>query len=369
MPSLGAGGAERTLINLLHKVDATRFDIDLYVISKSGPYVKEVPSYVHETYFFKNDFVARLFSYFHRRLNISWIFKKKMGKVEKTYDVGISFLDAKFTELLFFSDDIKKRVAFVHSSYKTHDNYERFYQRKDYNQKLRENRYSMLDAIYFVSKDAMDEFIEVFGKYPKMEVVHNMIDRESILRKSEEQTNIEKKQSFSFSAVGSLMTVKGFDRLIRASAILKEQGYNFTIDLIGAGVEERNLRHLIDELNVVDTVFLHGFLPNPYPVMKQSDAFVMSSISEALPTVLCEAMILGLPTLVTNCSGCRGLVNSGEYGLMAEQDDNDLANKMKTYIDQPDKLEYYRRKSLERSKLFDDNKILNKYYKIFEGNI
>ena len=38
-------------------------------------------------------------------------------------------------------------------------------------------------------------------------------------------------------------------------------------------------------------------------------------------TVLIEAMILGRPTLVTNCSGCREVVNNGEFGLMADQND------------------------------------------------
>ena len=369
MPSLRAGGAERTLINLLQKIDSNRFKIDLYVISKMGPYVKEVPEYVNVTYFFKNEFIARFLGYIHRKYNFNWIFKRKMQSVEKMYDVGISYLDANFTELLFYTDKIKKRVAFIHSSYKTHDNYDRFYSRKEYNQKLRKNRYSKLDAIYFVSDDAMTEFIEVFGEYPKMKVINNMIDRDAILRKSRESAELKDRQSFSFSAVGSLMAVKGFDRLIRAASVLKEKGYRFSIELAGAGEEAVNLRRLINNLNMKDTVFLHGFVSNPYPLMKNSDAFVMSSISEAFPTVLCEAMILGLPTIVTNCSGCRGLVNSGEYGLMAEQDDADLANKMMVFLDQPDTLEYFRKKSLERSKLFDDKQILSKYYEIFEGKI
>jgi glycosyltransferase involved in cell wall biosynthesis len=369
MPSLRAGGAERTLINLLQKVDSSRFNVDLFVISRKGPYLKEIPGYVNTTFFFKNDFISRVFGYLHRKYNIALFYKKKMQAIEKTYDVGISYLDANYTDLLFYTDNIEKRVAFIHSSYKTHDNYDRFYSREEYNRKLRKNRYSMLDAIYFVSEDAMKEFVEVFGEYRRMDVIYNMIDRESILRKSNHAHREETESPFSFSAVGSLMKVKGFDRLIRAAGILKNEGYTFTIELAGAGEEEANLRRLIKSLCLEDTVFLRGFISNPYPLMKKSDVFVMSSISEALPTVLCEAMILGLPTLVTNCSGCRGLVNSGEFGLMAEQDDADLAEKMKQYLEQPNLLEHYRKKSMERSKQFDDERILNSYYEIFEGNI
>ncbi|PKD43252.1 glycosyltransferase [Rhodohalobacter barkolensis] len=369
MPSLRAGGAERTLINLLHKIDSNRFNVDLFVVSKKGPYIKDIPDYVNTTFFFKNDFIARVFGFIHRQYSIDWFFKRKMQAIEKSYDVGISYLDANFTDLLFYSENIEKRVAFIHSSYKTHDNYDRFYSKESYNRKLRKNRYSMLDAIYFVSEDAMEEFIEVFGKYPKMDVIYNMVDRESIISKSKINDGEETEGSFRFSAVGSLMEVKGFDRLIRAAGILKDEGYRFTIELAGTGEEETNIRRLIKSLKLEDTVILHGFLPNPYPLIKKSDVFVMSSISEALPTVLCEAMILGVPTVVTNCSGCRGLVNSGEYGLMAEQDDADLAEKMKQYLENPHLLEHYRKKSIERSKLFDDERVLNSYHEIFEGNI
>ena len=71
-----------------------------------------------------------------------------------------------------------------------------------------------------------------------------------------------------------------------------------------------------------------GFIKNPYPYIALSDAFVMPSLSEALPTALCEAMILKKPVIVTDCSGCREIVNNGEFGLIAEQNDSDLAEKM-----------------------------------------
>jgi len=149
--------------------------------------------------------------------------------------------------------------------------------------------------------------------------------------------------------------------------IVRDNGYNFKLHLAGTGPEEQNLRNMIREFNLENHVVLLGFLENPYPLMKQSDVFVMSSVSEALPTVLCEAMILGTPSLVTNCSGCRGLVEEGEYGMMAEQNDHDLAEKMMTLIDNPRLLKHYSKKSLERAELFDDERILHAYYDIFDG--
>jgi glycosyltransferase involved in cell wall biosynthesis len=255
----------------------------------------------------------------------------------------------------------------VHSSYLTHDNYERFYKHDKYREKLQNNRYSNLDGIYFVSNDSMEEFKEVLGEYPNMHVIHNIIDSDSVKKKAQEQPALPQSSRFSFSAVGSLMAVKGFDRLIRASGIVRDRGYNFELQIVGAGVEEHNLKKLTRDLDLESRVVFHGFVKNPYPVMKNSDVFVMSSVSEALPTVLCEAMILGVPSLVTNCSGCRGLVGHGEYGLMAEQNDSDLAEKMIRYMENPELLDHYHEKSLERASLFEDKRILQAYYNVFNG--
>ena len=119
MPSLAGGGAERTLVNLLQKIDYGRYNIDLIVVSKTGPYVEHIPENVNVTYLIKNNFLARVGAFLHRKFNFKKFFEVKMNSLEKEYDVGVSFLDTNFTNLLFYTDNIKKRVAFIHSSYKT----------------------------------------------------------------------------------------------------------------------------------------------------------------------------------------------------------------------------------------------------------
>ncbi|REL24731.1 glycosyltransferase [Rhodohalobacter sp. SW132] len=367
LPSLRGGGAERTLINLLHKIDYDRYEVDLVVVSKHGVYVNEVPPEVEVTYLFKNHLLVRVLGYLNRTFRVSWFFKKKMAALTKEYDLGVSFLDSNYTDLLFLNEKIEKRVAFVHGSYLTHSNYEKFYRYEKHRKWLKNNRYSNLDGIYFVSRDSMSDFIELFGEFPEMGVVYNLIDKKAVIQKSEAETGGLKFDKFTFSAVGSLMPIKGFDRLVRAAKIVKDQGYDFRLYIAGTGEEEQNLKELIHEHKLEGTVELLGFMKNPYPLMKNSDVFLMSSVSEALPTVLCESMILGVPALVTNCSGCRGLVEEGEYGLMAEQDDRDYAEKMMHYMDQPDLLSHYSRKSSERTKLFDDEQVLKTYQNIFDG--
>ena len=46
---------------------------------------------------------------------------------------------------------------------------------------------------------------------------------------------------------------------------------------------------------------LLDFKKNPYKYMKNTDIFVLSSLSEGFPNVVAEAMSLGLPIIATNC--------------------------------------------------------------------
>ncbi|TKG95414.1 glycosyltransferase [Puteibacter caeruleilacunae] len=368
MPSLAGGGAERTLINLFKAIDYTRYEVHLVVVAKYGPYVKQVPQEVQTTYLFNSNLVVRILALLQKKTGWEWLFKqriqRKLGK--QTFDVGISFLDSNFTNLLFFVEGIKRRFTWVHSSYKSYRNFARFYENKAYREKLIKERYSRLDGICFVSHDALEEFKEVFGEYDDMRVVYNLIDSNGVLEKACVEKADKVDTRFQFVALGSLLPVKGFDRLIRAAKILKDQGEEFLVTIAGRGPEEDQLKKLVDENQLNNYISFAGFLSNPYSLLKSADAFVMSSVSEALPTVLCEAMILGKPTVVTNCSGCRELVEQGKYGLMAEQDDADLASKMSQYITNPELLEHFHKQSLERANIFNDQAMLAEYYDVFE---
>lgn len=367
IPSMAGGGAERTLINLLHKIDLNHYAVDLVTVLGKGPYMNQVPEGVRLITLFNNEMMVRGLAYLQKKIGFEWLFKMAMQrKVKGPFDVSICFLDSNFTDLLFYVKDAGKRYSWVHSSYKSYKNFYKFYQNEQYRNKLIRNRYGKLDGIFFVSDDARQEFVEVFGQFPNMEVVYNMIDREMVLRKAEEPISFDKSQ-FNFVTVGSLFPVKGYDRLIRSAKLLKDKGHQFKVHILGKGMEEGNLKALCNQLELNDSIVFHGFTSNPYPYMKAGDAFVMSSLSEALPTVLCEAMILGKAVVVTNCSGCRELVDQERYGLMAEQDDASLADKMEQYLLDRDLVEKNAAQATQRSAVFDTGKVMRKYYEIFNN--
>jgi glycosyltransferase involved in cell wall biosynthesis len=368
IPSLEEGGAERVLVNLLKRFDYSRFRVDLFVVEKRGIYFDELPSQVEVFTLFNNEFLCKIFNGLHVRFNFNFVYRwLTYRKIRGHYDTGISFLDSGYTDILFFlKSRITRKVSWVHSSYQTYRNFEKFYTGA-YKKRVIKHRYSKLDTIVFVSNDSKMEFEGIFGHFPSMKVIYNMIDASGVRYKAEAPVS----ESFDSNvtniiALGVLLPVKGYDKLIRAARLLKDDGIRFRIRILGNGDLENELRTLVKDLDLENEVILSGFINNPFPYLKLSDIFVMTSVSEGLPTALCEAMILGLPAVVTDCSGCRELVGSGQYGMMVKQSAVSIYRGLKEMIAMPEKQAYFRKKSLERAEVFNDDAILEKVYELLE---
>ncbi len=368
IPTLRAGGAERVLLNLLNQVDKSKFEIDLYIGSKTGNLINELPNEVKLVSIFPCYFIARLSSFLYRKTGNFTLIKLFSLRINGNYDLGISFLDGAFSEFLFHNNytNFVKTAIVIHSSYASFSNVNTSVHSPHYSRMKK--RYSKVDTIITVSHESMLEFKELFGEYNDMRVIYNPINTINIIQKSREQGVFKKRDKFSFIAIGSLVPVKGFDRLIEASALLKADGYEFQLKILGTGYLQKKLEAKIKELQLSKFVQLLGFIENPYSHLKQSDVFVMSSLSEGLPTVLCEAMVLGKPVLVPDVTGCREIVQNGVYGKMVENSVYGIYVGMKEYLDAPEKVSYYSSKSIERNPLFNDNTAVASYEELFNNN-
>ena len=92
IPSLMAGGAERTLINLLKRIDYSLYQIDLLVVLNQGKYLNEVPRSVELIPLFNNKHFVRILSYLQKKIGFNYVYRYIISRrVTKNYDIGISF--------------------------------------------------------------------------------------------------------------------------------------------------------------------------------------------------------------------------------------------------------------------------------------
>lgn len=125
-------------------------------------------------------------------------------------------------------------------------------------------------------------------------------------------------------SVGRLVEKKGFPDLIRACALLKQQGLVFRCAIYGEGPLEAELRALIATLGLEDTVTLPGACSQHelIPVFQRASLFALASFvtddgdRDGVPNVLVEAMACGLPVVSTTVAGIPELVQHGHNGLL-----------------------------------------------------
>jgi glycosyltransferase involved in cell wall biosynthesis len=106
---------------------------------------------------------------------------------------------------------------------------------------------------------------------------------------------------------------------------------------LGDGEERGNLEALARELGVEANVLFAGNVPNPLPYMRRAAVLVLSSIWEALPTVLIEGLAAGVPIVATDCPvGPREILMDGAYGtLVPVGDPGAMAGAVKGVLQSP----------------------------------
>lgn len=117
-------------------------------------------------------------------------------------------------------------------------------------------------------------------------------------------------------AAGTLKEVKDFPVLLRAFARLRDK-VDVRLLILGEGEERTTLEALIQELDLQQTVFLPGFVPDTTSFHAHADLFVLSSSNEGFGNVIVEALEQGTPVVSTDCfSGPAEILEGGRYGTL-----------------------------------------------------
>lgn len=138
-------------------------------------------------------------------------------------------------------------------------------------------------------------------------------------------------------SVGRLAYQKGYDNLIKAFKILNGKYPDYKLVIYGDDDERNKLEDLVNELNLKDKVFLPGKLSNVMEKVSEADIFVMSSRYEGFPNALLEAMAIGMPCISTNCvAGPSDIIINNYNGILVEVDNiKQLSEKIIYLIEHP----------------------------------
>ncbi len=140
---------------------------------------------------------------------------------------------------------------------------------------------------------------------------------------------LPKIQNSKILAVGSLLSVKRWDRLIEAAADLKQDGYDFLVQIVGDGPLRLSLEKQVENLGLAERVTFLGHRNDIPNLLADSCFLAHTSDSEGCPNVVLEAMACGRAVVATDVGDIPFLIEDGKTGFLVSREDHvTLTQKM-----------------------------------------
>ncbi|MEQ8197852.1 MAG: glycosyltransferase [Clostridiaceae bacterium] len=366
--SLAVGGAEKVLTDMANNLDKEKYDITVISIYNKSIYRDYQIQFQnifedHIRYKYLCDTSdERGFKMFNRLQNRlpSGVFHKMF--IKEKYDIEIAFSEGMPAKIVSGAGNRggTDKYAWLHTD--TGNLVKSMSSREVRGLK---KTYSKFDRIIAVSKSVANSFNREINPHRDIDVKYNPVDEKKIIALSTPGVQKMEKRLMNLIAVGRLTEVKGYDRLLKAAAKLRQDGLDFRLQIVGEGEQRWQLEKYIEENDLESFVQLLGFQKNPYKYMSQADLFVCSSRAEGFSTVVTEALILGLPVVTTDCAGMRELLGDNEFGIVADNNDEAIYLALKDMLEDRDKYQHYKKQALKRSSYFSMERSISELEKIF----
>lgn len=218
------------------------------------------------------------------------------------------------------------------------------------------------DLVVTLTEADKNAFIERFHIKNKCISIYNWFDGEIV---SEEYDCDSKK----IMSVGRLVSVKGYDRMIKVARKVFEKHPDWSWDVYGEGHMREKLEELIRENHLEEQVFLRGNQPNVIELYKKYSFFVMTSYYEGLPLVLLEAKSGLLPIVSFDCpTGPSEIVTDQYDGYLIENGNiNEMTTKILELIEDVEIRKRFSMNSVKNIILFKKEIILEKWFKTIDS--
>lgn len=317
VPSLACGGLERNISILCNHIDTDRFDVTLAVIDNASPFYRISNPAIRV----KDLQCKRVRQSLGR---IRSLVRETKPQVVLCAANHLNLMIAIFRPLFPKNIPIIARESSVVSV-----NTERTPWPFFYNLLLRKF-YHKLDMIVCQSEYMQHDLISHY-RVPKekTQIIRNAVQVPVEPASTGSQTGTAR-----FISVGRLSEEKGFDRILRALAMLTIP-YQYCI--VGDGPEREKLKSLATELYIEKHVRFAGSMPDPFTAMHSPDLFLMGSHYEGFPNVLTEANSIGIPVIAFRApGGIPEVVENGVNGLLVEgQEPKDMAAAIEKALQVP----------------------------------
>lgn len=361
IPSLGAGGGEKSLINLLSQFDFNKYNVDLFLLNHNGLFMDFIPKEVNVIdipndvkVFNKNlkksiiEFLCNgkiklaysrlMYCIKSRRHTVgkgeqyAWKYlRNAIGKLDNKYDTAIGYLEKTSNYICVDCVQANKKIGWIHNDYRKLD------LDKDFDKEY----FKKLNYLITVSEECESVLKREFPEEKhKIKLIYNIVSKKAIETLAQEKIEYNEmpKDKINILSIGRLHEQKGFDMAIEACKILVDRGYKICWSVIGEGMERERLERLIEKNNLQESFRLLGLKSNPYKYLKACDIYAQPSRYEGKSVAIDEAKILCKPILVTNFSTVYDQIEDNVTGVIIEMNPIKISEALNKLICNEDKI-------------------------------
>ena len=355
---LELGGAERALIGLLHSLDYSEYEVDLFLMRHAGELMGYIPEQVNllpeipqyaclavpiaqvlksghfgvalGRFIGKRKAAAYVKQHGLRENAVSLEYSHKYTRATMppvgngVYDLAVSFL----TPHYFVAEKVqaKKKAAWIHTDYSR--------LATDTDSEL--SMWAGYDHIVGVSEDVAKSFVSVFPSLAgKTTVIENILP-EALIREQAKafsaDTEMPADGSIRLLSVGRFSHAKNFDNVPDICARIRAAGLPVRWYLIGYGGEEPLIRQKIAEAGMQEHVVILGKKENPYPYISACDLYVQPSRYEGKAVTVKEAQLLGRPVVITAYPTSSSQLEDGTDGVIVPMDNAGCAENLASLL-------------------------------------
>jgi glycosyltransferase involved in cell wall biosynthesis len=351
--SLCLGGVEQVLVNIANNLDDSKFDVELILFSEENDLAISLNNNVKINYIDKLDNESKkgFFGKVIKNIKNMLYIRQQIKSIIKDKDAVILQMNARYLfinlPLLFIRN---KKIGWFHGCIEQDNN------RIDI--VLNYILLSQFSVIFNVSQSGKYSFDKkLFFLRHKNKLLNNSFDIDNIQKMAQDPV----KYHDYIVAVGRLDNkYKGFNVLVEAMSLLKKDGFNEKLFIVGEGNDRAFLEKQIIDLGLENNVFLVGFDCNPYKWMKHSKLFLFSSLSEGFPLVLGEALACECPIISTDCKyGPSEILDNGKFGILVPVNDSyALKESISQLLTDTALSDKYRLNALQRAFYFSNGRII-----------
>lgn len=356
IPSLGIGGAEKSLVELLNFLDYSKYHVDLLLLESHGllfeqlnPNVNVLDADEQCRYLLKNASASikyllrrKMYVAAAKRLlltcmnRLRTVFKLNMPHLQwrllssyisdfsQEYDTAVAYLQGVSEYYVVDKITAKQKILWMHTSFRHHSG----------NDSTECAYIDAFDKIVCVSSAAKDDFISLFPqKSDSTYVFYNLINKDAVRQAAEkEPEHILDTELINIVSVGRLHQAKGYDISIPAFAKLEKEFCRVRFFIVGDGPIRPDLEKLIQQYGLENKCILVGATTNPYSYMGRADVFLQSSRYEGYCIALAEAKALQCAIVTTDFYGAREQIINEENGLIVDCSENSIYEALKRTV-------------------------------------